>query len=99
MVKVTRPSKRAVVRMWHACPASASHSTIVRRLCVTPAVGSLMQWLLTRRKRTTERTNRARARQPHGVSPLGALDMSHEVGQIELQKKSQQLLDGPLKHI
>lgn len=25
--------------------------------------------------------------------------MSHEVGQIELQKKSQQLLDGPLKHI
>jgi hypothetical protein len=25
--------------------------------------------------------------------------MSHEVGQIELRKKSQQLLDGPLKHI
>lgn len=25
--------------------------------------------------------------------------MSHEVGQIELQKKTQQLLDGPLKHI
>src|SRR5258706_10526678 len=27
---------------------------MVRRLCVTPAVGSLMQWLLTRRNRTTE---------------------------------------------
>src|SRR5258705_9149032 len=54
MVKVTALSKRAVVRIAHACPASASHSTMVRRLCVTPAVGSLMQWLLTRRNRTTE---------------------------------------------
>src|SRR5258708_32409359 len=27
---------------------------IVRRLCVTPAVGSLMQWLLTKRNRTAE---------------------------------------------
>ena len=40
---------------------------IVRRLCVTPAVGSLMQWLLTRRNRTTERTNREPARQQHGI--------------------------------
>src|SRR5436309_13923382 len=40
---------------------------IVRRLCVTPAVGSVMQWLLTKRNRTTERTNRETARQQHGV--------------------------------
>src|SRR3989442_12601960 len=60
MVKITRLSKRAVVRMWHACPASWSHSMIVRRLCVTPAVGSLMQWLLTRRNlTTTQSTNGA----------------------------------------
>ena len=31
---------------------------IVRRLCVTPAVGSLMQWLFARRKRTAERIAR-----------------------------------------
>jgi hypothetical protein len=54
IVNVTRLSNLAVVRMWHVCPASASHSRIVRMLCVTPAVGSLMQWLLMKRNRTTE---------------------------------------------
>jgi hypothetical protein len=31
---------------------------IVRRLCVTPAVGSLMQWLLTSRNRTAKAFDR-----------------------------------------
>src|SRR5262245_47942712 len=47
---------------------------IVRRLCVTPAVGSLMQWLFTKRKRTRERTNRNPTRQQHRASPQGASD-------------------------
>src|SRR5207248_7936054 len=86
--------------MWHACPASESHSMIVRRLCVTPAVGSLMQWLFTKRNRTTERTNRGTARQQHGVQiPQGVLKMSQAIVQTELQEKTQQLLAGPLKHI
>src|SRR5204863_6827807 len=72
MVNVTRLSNRAVVRIRHSWPASASHSMIVRRLCVTPAVGSLMQWLFTNRKRTRERTNRDPTRQQHRASPQGA---------------------------
>ena len=57
-----------------------------------------MQWLLTKRNRTAERTNRAPARQPE-VIIQGASYMSHEGNQIELQQKTRQLLDGPLKHI
>src|SRR5437667_6109278 len=73
---------------------------IVRRLCVTPAVGSLMQRLFTKRNRTTDRTNRGTARQQHGVQiPQGVLKMSQAIVQTELQEKTQQLLDGPLKHI
>src|SRR5947208_6074763 len=100
MVKITRLSKRAVVRMWHACPASWSHSMIVRRLCVTPAVGSLMQWLLTRRNRTTERTNREATRQQReSCFPLKeGLYMSHEIRQTELQEQTQKLLRGSLKY-
>src|ERR1700722_2024993 len=74
---------------------------IVRRLCVTPAVGSVMQWLLTRRNRTPERTNREPARQQRGVpNPLKeGRNMSNEIRQTELREKTQQLLQGPLKHI
>src|SRR5437667_10104178 len=73
---------------------------IVRRLCVTPAVGSLMQRLFTKRNRTTDRTNRGTARQQHGVQiPQGVLKMSQAIVQTELQEKTQQLLVGPLKHI
>jgi hypothetical protein len=73
---------------------------IVRRLCVTPAVGSLMQWLLTRRNRTTERTNRATARQQHEFNiHLKEYRMSQEICQTELKARTQQLVDGPLKHI
>src|SRR2546426_2665735 len=73
---------------------------IVRRLCVTPAVGSVMQWLLTKRNRTTERTNRETARQQHGVQiPKGVSKMPQNTGQTELQEKTHRLLDGPLKHI
>src|SRR5271167_2465659 len=74
---------------------------IVRRLCVTPAVGSVMQWLLTRRNRTPERTNREWARQPHGVqNPLKEpRKMSQDIRPTELREKTQQLLHGSLKHV
>src|SRR3984957_1890976 len=74
---------------------------IVRRLCVTPAVGSVMQWLLTRRNRTPERTNREPARQQRGVpNPLKeGRNMSNEIRQTELRDQTRQLLQGPLKHI
>src|SRR6185295_16987290 len=75
-LKVTALSKRAVVRMWHAWPASASHSMIVRRLWVTPAVGSLMQWLFARRNRTTERTNRHSTRQHVNAPPRRIEDVA-----------------------
>ena len=73
---------------------------IVRRLCVTPAVGSLMQWLLTRRNRTTERTDRETARQQHGVD--GDSQGVRNVSGTDLRpsrEKTQQLLHGPLKHV
>src|SRR4051812_12307707 len=97
MVNVTALSKRAVVRMRHSWPTRARNSMIVRRLWVTPAVGSLMQWLLTRRNRTTERTNRETARQH--CSPAGERNMSTEVQSTEVGKKTQQLLHGSLKHV
>ena len=71
---------------------------IVRRLCVTPAVGSLMQWLLTSRNRTTERTDRE-----HDASTT---TRSHTHKEYEMSQesdrstqKTQQLLQGPLKHV
>src|SRR5882672_2917485 len=60
---------------------------IVRRLCVTPAVGSLMQWLLTSRNRTTTKSK--------GVGRK----MSDQERGAELREKTQQLLQGPLKHV
>src|SRR5262245_55734126 len=88
--------------MWHACPASWSHSMIVRRLCVTPAVGSLMQWLLTRRNRTTtQSTNVATVSQRRNTecNQRSTEEMSQESRQTTLQEQTQQLLQGPLKHI
>src|SRR3954470_2332851 len=72
---------------------------IVRRLCVTPAVGSLMQWLFTNRNRTPEATDQPSARQQHGPRVLKESAMSRDANQIELQGKTQQLLNGPLNHI
>src|SRR5580765_8313458 len=63
---------------------------IVRRLCVTPAVGSLMQWLLTRRKRT--RAQLSRRTEMRG-------NVKTEVRPAELEQNTKQLLDGPLKHV
>ena len=96
IVNVTALSKRAVVRMRHSWPASASHSMIVRRLCVTPAVGSLMQWLLTRRKRTPERTGRESTASTvvHHPSITRSPNMSHEAAQVELKEKTQQSAAG-----
>src|SRR4051812_48012589 len=71
---------------------------IVRRLCVTPAVGSLMQWLLTNRNRTAEEY-RENGTSTTSNENQGASNMSQEMVQTELQAKTQQLLDGPLKHI
>ena len=75
---------------------------IVRRLCVTPAVGSLMQWLLTSRNRTAERTDRNTVRQPQEVESIHSEEHRHVAGQFvrpNVQQKTQHLLQGPLKHV
>src|SRR3989338_8686905 len=60
---------------------------IVRRLCVTPAVASLMQWLFTNKNRTTTKSK--------GVGRK----VSDQDGRgAEHRKKTHQLLQGPLKH-
>src|ERR1700730_14265959 len=71
---------------------------IVRRLCVTPAVASVMQWLFTRRNRTPERTCRGTVGQRHGITILKEETMSEE-SKTELQGKTERLLHGPLKHV
>ena len=101
-MKVTGLSNRAVVRMWQSCPASASHSMIVRRLCVTPAVGSLMQWLFTRRNRTHRAyrpgfvPSTQRKESPASKRSFRCLSNDHKHA---LAQQTQQLLQGPLKHV
>src|SRR3954451_22675043 len=73
---------------------------IVRRLCVTPAVGSLMQWLFASRNRTAERTN------PKPVTstalpftPRPGASSNETADRRRSSGQTQQLLQGPLKHI
>jgi SdrD B-like domain len=73
---------------------------MVRRLCVTPAVESLMQWLLTRRKRTTS-VSTGKGYINSAATQLTfpkEHEMSQEPGQNRLKEHTQQLLQGPLKH-
>src|SRR5262245_23444481 len=70
---------------------------IVRRLCVTPAVGSVMQWLLTRRKRTGGAYTRLTGAN-NGVR-IKEGRMYQENRQTDVKTKTQQLLQGSLKHV
>src|SRR4051812_13080097 len=62
-----------------------------------------MQWSLTRRNRTPERTGRRTTRQSssntHAFDSSRRLTMSHEAAHTELREKTQRLLQGSLRHV